>query len=253
MSGAGITGAAAAPGPLTRRAIAVRTFDAAHGRYVVGVLALALLYRGVAEIGFALQFAGPVAAIVWLPVGVGMAFLYLAGPAYWPGVLVGDLLANDYSALPVGSAVGQTCGNVLEVVVATWLLTRLSPRRDPLGRVPGVVGMLAAIGAGTAVSATVGSISLLAGHVIAGHQLPGVWRTWWLGDASGALIVLPLALAWVRPPWRRSRSGLLEMGLVIAVLAALGLALRHSAALTYLVFPVLIWAALRLGRRGATL
>jgi signal transduction histidine kinase len=44
-----------------------------------------------------------------------------------------------------------------------------------------------------------------------------------------------------------------EAGLVLTVLAALGLALRHSAALTYLVFPVLIWAALRLGRHGATL
>src|SRR4051794_23729312 len=175
MSGAGITGAAAAPGPLTRRAIAVRTFDAAHGRYVVGVLALALLYRGVAEIGFALQFAGPVAAIVWLPVGVGMAFLYLAGPAYWPGVLVGDLLANDYSALPVGSAVGQTCGNVLEVVVATWLLTRLSPRRDPLGRVPGVVGMLAAIGARTAGPANRRPLSPFGGAGGTRDQAPPGW------------------------------------------------------------------------------
>ena len=28
---------------------------------------------------------------------------------------------------------------------------------------------------------------------------PTVWRTWWLGDSSGALIVVPLALAWYRP------------------------------------------------------
>jgi len=45
-----------------------------------------------------------------LPVGVGIAFLYLGGIAYWPGVLIGDLLANDYSVLPFGSALGQTCG-----------------------------------------------------------------------------------------------------------------------------------------------
>src|SRR4051794_29989240 len=68
---------------------------------VVGVLALALLYRGVAQIGYELQFAGPVAAIAWLPVGVGIAFLYLCGLRYWPGVLAGDLLANDYGTLPV--------------------------------------------------------------------------------------------------------------------------------------------------------
>ena len=69
--------------------------------------------------------------------------------------------------------------------------------------------MLVAIAVGTAVSATVGSISLLLGSVIAGDEVPDVWRTWWLGDATGALIVLPLALAWATLPprsWWRWRG-----------------------------------------------
>lgn len=224
-------------------------------RYVGGVLALAALYRGVAEIGYALNFAGPVAAIAWLPVGVGIAFLYLAGLRYWPGVLIGDLLANDYVALPVGSALGQTFGNVLEVLAATLLLRRLVPGGDPLRSVAGVGRMMVAIGVATAVSATIGPISLLLGDVIQGEELPRVWRTWWLGDASGALIVLPLALAWVPPPrgdwW--SRHGL-ETALVLVLIAAInGFTLRFSEPLLYAVFPPLIWAALRLGPRGVTL
>src|SRR3954451_11766248 len=91
-------------------------------RYPLGLAALAGLYYAGAKTGYLLEFAGPVAAIVWLPVGVGIAFLYLGGLRYWPGVLIGDLLANDYTALPLGSAVGQTCGNVLEVVLATVVL-----------------------------------------------------------------------------------------------------------------------------------
>src|SRR6476661_7010902 len=90
-------------------------------RYVAGIAALAVLYYGAAQVGYALDFAGPVAAIVWLPVGVGVSFLYLGGLRFWPGVLIGDLLANDYSALPVGSALAQTCGNMLEVVVVVVL------------------------------------------------------------------------------------------------------------------------------------
>src|SRR5215208_3574819 len=74
----------------------------------------------------------------------------------WPGLLVGDLLANDYGSLPLGSALGQTCGNVLEVLVATLLLRRLVPRGDPLGSVTGVGGMLVAIATGTVVSASIG-------------------------------------------------------------------------------------------------
>jgi signal transduction histidine kinase len=226
----------------------------AVGRYLLGVAALAVAYRGAAEIGYALQFAGPIAAIVWLPVGIGVAFLYLKGLQYWPAVLVGDLLANDYDALPLGSALGQTAGNVLEVMVIAAMMRALVPRGDSLSTVSGVGRMLIAIAAGTTVSATIGSLSLLLGDVVQSGELTRVWRTWWLGDASGALVVLPLALAWARPPsraWWRRRGA--EAVLVMLVLVTLSeIVLRSSRPLAYPVFPALIWAALRLGRHGAT-
>src|SRR4051812_47999716 len=104
-------------------------------RYLAGVAALAAAYYGAAQVGYALDFAGPVAAIVWLPVGLGISFLYLGGVGLWPGVLIGDLLANDYTALPLGSALGQTTGNVLEMLAATLLMRRLLRGASPLGSV----------------------------------------------------------------------------------------------------------------------
>src|SRR5437764_4021571 len=98
-----------------------------------GIAALAGLYYGTAELGYNLSFTGPVASIVWLPVGVGISFLCLFGMRFWPGLVIGDLLANNYSTLPVGSAIGQTCGNVLEVLVAAVLIRRLMPERLALG------------------------------------------------------------------------------------------------------------------------
>ena len=106
----------------------VRWFGSAPARHTVGVVSLAGLYYASAKMGYQLEFAGPVAAILWLPVGVGIAFLYLGGLRYWPGVLIGDLFANNYMALPVGSALGQTCGNLLEVLLATVLIRRLVRR-----------------------------------------------------------------------------------------------------------------------------
>jgi signal transduction histidine kinase len=222
--------------------------------YIARLVLLVALYYGAAHVGYALGFAGPVAAIVWLPVGVGIAFLYLEGLQFWPGVVIGDLLANNYSALPLGSAIGQTSGNLLEVLVAAVLLSRFVRRGSPLDGVGGLARMLAAIATGTAISATVGCVSLWSGNVISTRAMPNVWRTWWLGDLSGALIVVPLALASVQPlrlDWNRRRA--LEAVLLIAALSGLGeLAMHQDSQLTYVVFPALIWAALRFGQRGAT-
>ncbi|MGZ4278169.1 MAG: hypothetical protein ACXVVU_16070, partial [Solirubrobacteraceae bacterium] len=88
--------AALAALPGASRTQAVRRWAGLRGRYLAQVLALAITYDVAAQVGFAFEFAGPVAAIVWLPVGVAISFLYLGGVGLWPGVLVGDLLVNDY-------------------------------------------------------------------------------------------------------------------------------------------------------------
>jgi signal transduction histidine kinase len=85
--------------------------------------------------------------------------------------------------------------------------------------------------------------------------LPELARTWWLADFVGALVVVPLALAWAQPPRHpRLRGFGLELVLMLAVVAGLTeLALRNGNPLTYLVYPGLLWCALRFGQRGATL
>ncbi|HEY2600263.1 MAG TPA: sensor histidine kinase [Thermoleophilaceae bacterium] len=223
-------------------------------RRVLGMLLLTGLYYGAAHVGYAVEFSGPVASIVWLPVGVAIAFLYLAGLGYWPGVVLGDLLVNNYITLPYGSAIAQTCGNVLEAVLAAYLMRRLI-RGSPLGSVGNLLRMLAAIAAGTVLSATVGLLSLRLGGVVTTAALPRLWRTWWLGDAIGAVIIVPLAVAWYPPPgreWLKGR-GVEAAAILVAIIGLSELALRTSRPLTYFVFPALIWAALRFGSRGATL
>jgi signal transduction histidine kinase len=217
--------------------------------------ALAVLYYGSAKLGYRLGFAGPVAAVVWLPVGVAVAFLAVFGLRYWPGALLGDLLSNPYSALPLGGALGESVGNIVEVVLAAWLIRRLMRAGSPLERAPDVLRLLGAIAAGTLVSALVGPLSLLASGAISAGSLPGVMRTWWLGDFCGALVVVPLALAWFRPMiFRLGARQLVEAGSLLAVTAAVSaLAAGKDDPLTYLVFPILALVVFRFGIRGGTL
>ncbi|HET6172775.1 MAG TPA: sensor histidine kinase [Gaiellales bacterium] len=221
---------------------------------LIGIVVLAAAYYAAAAIGYELEFSGPIAAVVWLPVGVGITFLYFGGLRLWPGVLVGDILANNYGALPVGSALGQTVGNLLEVVVATVLLHRLVPRGSPLASVGGLLRMLVAIGSGAAISATVGPLALLLGGAVTADSLPEVWRTWWLGDFTGALVVVPLALAWWPPaPIALKHRKVEAFVLLLTVVAVSEIASRSAGSWAYLSFCALIWAALRFGTRGASL
>jgi integral membrane sensor domain MASE1 len=226
-----------------------------RARYLAQVAAVAAAYYGTAKLGLDLAFATTSVTAIWPPTGIALAALVLGGPRLWPGVAVGALLANVDTGVPAVTVLGITAGNTLEALVGAWLLRHVAGFRPALETVRDVLALVL-FGAvlSTMVSATVGVSSLLIGDEIAFADLPSVWRTWWLGDMGGDLIVAPalLVAATTRRHIDRPPGSSVEAVVLLATLTAMSVfVFTQETTVIYMLFPFLIWGALRFWQPGA--
>jgi signal transduction histidine kinase len=224
-------------------------------------VAVALAYFAAGKLGLKLAFVHPSATAVWPPTGIALAACLLYGRRVWPGIFLGAFLVNLTTAGTLATSLGIALGNTLEGVLGAYLVTRYANGARAFERPQDVVKFvgLAALSS-TAVSPTLGIISLSLGGVAPWSAFGAIWFTWWLGDASGALLVAPLIVQWARdgrPAWDRGRA-LEALGLFGALLVT-GLVVfaqvlspeRKNYPLAFLSVPIPVWAAFRFGQRGA--
>jgi diguanylate cyclase (GGDEF)-like protein len=230
-------------------------------QFLVGLAACAT-YVLAAKLSLRLATVHPSATPFWPPTGIAMVTLLLLGQRYWPAIFAGAFLVNLTTAGSVLTSFGIAAGNSLEAVTATYLVSRFAHGKDVFDRTRDILrfalygGILS-----TAVAATFGVTSLALGGFASWHQYGIIWRTWWLGDAAGALVFTPFLLLWcANPSWRSSKPQFVEgAALLVSTLLISGIVfgpVLHSEIRndpwTFLCTPFLIWAAFRFGPREAS-
>ncbi|QIR36906.1 histidine kinase [Tolypothrix sp. PCC 7910] len=256
------------------------------------IIGLAIAYYGMAEISRHLASTPQDVTPVWPPDGIASGAVLLFGNWIGYGVLLGSFFANFWafreptnflslaiSTLPVFLiAIGTTLGTIL----GAFLLRKTTNLRYPLDHIPDVFKFLILTGmVGPSINATVGVTCLALSGKVPWAAYGTVWLTWWISNVSGILIVTPMLLSWGQfiqqhrgsmRQWLASISTsetgkplaashrfkfwlILVDPIILMVLVILisKVAFGEGYHLEYMLIPMLIWSAFRLGQPGATL
>ncbi|MFF9060524.1 MASE1 domain-containing protein [Streptomyces sp. NPDC101213] len=218
--------------------------------------AVAACYYAAGKLGLLRQLVveGAIFTPIWPPSGVAVACLLVLGLRCWAGITLGALFVILSITSPDPALVFNLAGNTAAPVLACLMLRRVGFRNDLARLRDGLA--LVFLGALTAmlVSSTVGVGALVLTDQLAAHAFWPVWLAWWVGDAMGVLIVTPVLLAVHAarlPPsltrWKEAT------GLAVIALVVIPLATNSSVSLLFLVYPLLIWTALRFQLAGSML
>lgn len=178
-------------------------------KVLIDSLLVALLYAVSARVGQMFAIEPGNVTPVWIPSGLMIALALHMGKHIWPGVFLGAFIGNIWvyfssetiiSALSaIAAATFNGLGDVLCCVVMAQIVANKTQTRYPLTNVTHLFTYFKyAVVAGPLISAIFGVGGLFLFDHIASSQLLEVLTTWFVGDASGAMIFGPLLLSWLK-------------------------------------------------------
>ncbi|MBK6009305.1 MASE1 domain-containing protein [Ramlibacter ginsenosidimutans] len=217
-------------------------------------------YYAGARVGATVAFSEVRLSMLWLPTAVLMAALLLTPRRWWWAAFAGALPAHLMFQLHAGIALpvvlGTFVSNGIEALLAALLVTRWSPAPG-FRTLRSVVAFCTAAVVAPLVSALISAAFLRLAEWNHG-DFAALWRMLFFSHVLAALTLVPVLVSWsaLEPmQLRQGRAHLLEIGLLVSGLFAVGLivfdsssgSLRTGPALLYLPLPFLLWAALRFG------
>jgi PAS domain S-box-containing protein len=199
---------------------------------------------------------------VWPAFGVALAAVLLFGYRIWPGIFIGVFLVDLLSPVPVVAALGQASGSTLAAIGGAFCLRRIANFESSFSRLRDALAMIVLGAFGSAlITATIGVSVLYATHVEGYSGLGPAWLIYWLGDATGGLLVTPLILTAASLLKIRGSDRIMEFVSLQLLLTLTSITIFTDNVLVpvklhvmaFAVLPFVIWAAIRFGMIGASL
>ena len=233
------------------------------GKYIVQITVVGLVYVVAGKLGQATaEIRSSNVGPVWPAYGVALAAILTCGYRVWPGVMTGAFVVAFFSPVSHIAALGQAAGSTIAATTGAFLLHRIVKFQPSLQRLSDALGLIM-FGAFVSafVSASLGTFVLYATHVHAYSGLETEWLIYWMGDATGVLLVTPLALVFPDLLKIGNRRRSTELAVLLLLLTGTCLIifcdLPHLSVklhfLAFAVFPFVLWAAIKFGMSGASL
>ena len=243
----------------------LRFAQSRNWQYLAKVAAIAIVYALGAKVAVSIPGINTLATCVWPPAGIAQAALLLFGWRFWPGIALGVFLFEtiDLKVSLIIGLVSAFCA-CLQALFAFTLLNKLKFRRS-LERLIDVVNFVffSAIVA-TQINCTLGTLRLCLTGMLDWSEYWQIRWNWYMGDTLGVLIFAPLLLILYQKLTTCDRQisiNRILAGICLLSLIAVSWVVYNSKSgptfsgypLEYLPFPLVIWATIQFGQRGAVI
>src|SRR5205814_9840827 len=195
------------------------------------------------------------ASPVWPPAGIALAALLVLGFRVWPAIFLGAFFVNITTTPNILTSLGIASGNTLEAICGAWLVSRFAGGARVFDRPQDVFKFALAALISTTLAPTFGVSSLAIGGFAQWANYWPIWLTWWLGDASGVLVVAPLLILWSVPTSQRkwNRKQVLEVSVLLLLLVLLAETVfggwfpisARNYPISFICGPIVVWTAFR--------
>jgi integral membrane sensor domain MASE1 len=204
------------------------------GRHLLFYAAVPIAYVITGRLGLLLAVPPGYATAVFLPAGIAVAAMFMAGAATLPGTFLGSFLLNTWIGYSLAQRLDRAglaaalviaFASTLQAGIGGAVLRVVIGYPAPLDTLRELLRFLLLSAAVCVTSATLSLAGMWALGVVAAADLPINWMTWWVGDALGVIVALPLMLVIAgepRPLWRsRIRFVAVPMILCFALFVAI--------------------------------